>query len=240
VSSETTEPQSLAEIYVAAREKLEAERQAPPEPPVAQPSSEPPGGEPAVSETEAYLAELEEAEARAAGLLDSGAADEGAAGVIRHMRTILKKNRKAVDRIWHEARTEARLELIRERQSESNYRRLSVPESARALFSGVDPTDTVAMRARATELQEAGISWAGQPQPPAPPPPDPNAAAVAAMQAAAAGASGPAQDGDLFSRMQAMKANPDKYTDEQHSAIVKEYNRAVDSAARKGGAGARG
>jgi hypothetical protein len=132
--------------------------------------------------TDAYLAELEAADAEAAGLLESGAPNESAGRLIRQMREALKRHRKEVDRIREEARTEAREELIRERQTESNFRRLGVPASARALFSDVDPTDQAAMQARANELREAGIAWPGQPQPAAPPPPDPNLLAVQAMQ----------------------------------------------------------
>lgn len=193
--------------------------------------------------TDSYIAELEEAEARAAGLLEEAGPDSldpRAGHVIKAMRAALNRHRREVDRIRDEARTEARQELIRERQSESNYRRLGVPPSARALFSDLDPTDQQAMQARVDELRQAGIAWPGQPGPPPPPPPDPNLQAIAAMQAAAAGGVTMGSAGDLTTRMADMAAHPDKYTDAQRDAIVDEYNRAVDSAAARMGAGALG
>lgn len=194
------------------------------------------------SVTESYLAELEEAEARAAGLLDGPEGeglDQRAGALIRHLRTILKQNRKAVDRIRDEARTEARAELVRERQTEAAFRRLSVPPSARALFEDVDKTDERAMARRADELREAGLSWPDMPQPPAPPSPDPSLVQQA-MQAAAAGGVTPGSAGDLFTRMQKMADNPGDYTAEEHAAVVEEYNRAVDAAARTNTSGALG
>lgn len=129
------------------------------------------------TETETYIAELEAAEAQAAGLLDGPdgeGLDQRAGAVIRQLRAATKRHRAVVDRIRHEARTEARQELIRERQTEAGFRRLAARPSARALFGDVDPADEQAMAARSDELREAGVTWPGQPQPPAPPLPDPN------------------------------------------------------------------
>ena len=192
--------------------------------------------------TDAYLAELEAADAEAAGLLDGpdgGGLDPRPAAVIKHLRAATKRHRKEIDRIRAEAITVARGELIAERQRESAFRRLAVPQSARALFGDLDPTDQQAMAARADELRQAGVTWPGQPQPPGPPPPDPNLAAQVAMMAAAAGGTHPDDAGDLGARMKAMEANPGKYSDEQHDAVVAEFNRAAQAAARPG-SGARG
>jgi hypothetical protein len=169
------------------------------------------------SATETYLAELETAEAEAAGLFEEAGPDgEGlnqrATAVIKTLRAALKRRAIEIDTIRAEARSEARAELVRERQTEANYRRLSVPESARALFSDVDPTDREAMQARAEELREAGISWNGQPQPAPPPPPDPNVAAVGAMQTAAASAGGGPEP--LERRLQRMADNPAAFSDQ--------------------------
>src|SRR5438128_7055581 len=120
----------------------------------------------------------------------------------------MKRSRQQIETIRAEARTEARQELIRERQTEAGFRRLGVPPSARALFGDVDTTDEQAMAAPANELREAGVTWPGQPQPPAPPPPDPNLAAMIAMQAAAAGGDTPGSEGDLADRPRKQAANP--------------------------------
>jgi len=194
------------------------------------------------AETDSYLAEIEAADAEAAGLLDGpdgGGLDPRPAAVIKHLRAATKRHRREVDRIREEARTEARQELIRERQSEAGFRRLGVPPSARALFGDVDATDQQAMQARADELREAGVTWPNQPQPPVTPP-DPNLAAQMAMMAAAAGGTHPDDASDLQARMRDMEANPHKYSDEQHAAIVAEFNRAVASAGRTGTSGALG
>jgi hypothetical protein len=239
-----TEARSILEIYGAVLDRQKAERLAAPGAPAAQPSSEEPGGEAIVStETESYLAELEAAEAQAAGLLDGpdGAGLDGRAGaVIRQLRAAAKRHRKEVDRIRDEARTEARQELVRERQTEASYRRLGVPPSGRALFGDLDPTDFEAMQARADELREAGVTWPGQPQPPAPPPPDPNLAAQQAMMAAAAGGGTEGAEGDLAERLRKQAANPAAYSDQERDKTVDDYNRAVQAAGRTGTSGARG
>jgi hypothetical protein len=193
-----------------------------------------------MSETEErFLAELEEAEMRTAGVLDGpDGTPDPRDGLIRNLRRVVKGNREKLDRIREEVRAEVRHEMKVERRTEAAWRNAGVPEAARSLFSGLDPTDQAAMQARADELRQAGISWAGQPQPPAPPPSDPNAAAVAAMQAAAAGANPP--EPPFEQRMRDMHANPKRYTDEQRDRAVQDYNRAVTAAARQGGAGARG
>ncbi len=147
-----------------------------------------------------------------------------------------KQHRKALERV----RDEVRHELKAERRTEARWRDLGVPEAARTLFAGLDPFDGKAMEARIAELAGAGITWDGAPAAPAPPPPDPNLAAQMAMMAAAAGGTHPDDAGDLATRMRAMEDNPGKYTDEQHAAIVREYNTAVASAGRHGTSGARG
>jgi hypothetical protein len=186
------------------------------------------------TETETYLAEIETAEAEAAGLLaDVGAdgLDQRARATIKHLRMALKRHRDAVDVIRQEAATSARQELIRERQAEANFRRLGVPPSARGLFGDLDPTDSQAMQARATELRAAGVSWPGMPQPAGPPPPDPALVAQQAMQRASSGAVTLSSAGDLKARMLDMKANPGRYSDEQIQSAVNEYNQAVTRAA---------
>jgi hypothetical protein len=102
-----------------------------------------------VSETESYLAELEAAEAEADSFLQAvdPEKDRGLA-LTRRLRETVKRHRREIDHIREEARAEARQELIRERQSESNFRRLGVPPGARALFSDVDPTDEAASAGR--------------------------------------------------------------------------------------------
>jgi hypothetical protein len=182
---------------------------------------------------------LEAAEAEAAGLWeqagpDGKGLDPSARALIRRMRGVLKQFGRKVDTIRAEARTEARQELIRERQTEAGFRRLAVPPSARALFGDMDPADEQAMAARSDELREAGVTWPGQPQPPAPPPPDPNLVAVQAMQAAAAGGGTEGAEGDLAYRMKKMAANPAAYSDREHDRTVDDYNRAVQAAARPG------
>jgi hypothetical protein len=236
-----TQPRSIAQIYLEAAAELEAERQHPPEPPVARQVTEESGGGASVStETEQYLAELEAADAEAAGLLEQTDPDHRAGPLIRQMRATLKRHRREVDRIREEARTQARQELIRERQSEAGFRRLGVPPSARALFGDVDPTDPAAMATRADELRQAGVSWPGQPRPPGPPPPDPNLAAQQAMMAAAAGGATPGLEGDLATRLQKQAANPAAYSDAERDKTVADYNRAVQAASRHGTSGARG
>lgn len=196
-----------------------------------------------MSETETYLAELEAAEAEAAGLWeragpDGGDLNESARALIRRMRGVLKQYGHKVETMRTELRTEARHELIRERQTEAGFRRLSVPPSARALFGDVDPTDEAAMAARSDELREAGVTWPGQPAP-EPPKVDPTLAAQRAMQMAAAGGGTPGSAGDLKARMLDMQANPGKYSDNQIAAVVDEYNAAV-RAAEKPSSGALG
>jgi hypothetical protein len=194
-------------------------------------------------QTDRYLAELETAEAEAAGLLERAGPDgeglNGAGPVIRQLRAAVKRHSKEVERIRAEARAEARAELITERKREASFRRLGVPDGpARALFAEVDPADDTAMAARAAELRGLGITWNGQPPAaPAAPQPDPNVDTVAAMQLAAAGGNGTAAPFDH--QMRAMAANPDNFTDEQRDRAVKDYNRAVNAAARNG-AGALG
>jgi hypothetical protein len=189
-----------------------------------------------MSETETYLAELEAVEAEADAYLqetDPEGKDHSLA-LTRNLRKTVKRHRKEIDRIRAEALAEARQELIRERQTEANFRHLVVPPSARALFSDLDPTDREAMAARADELRQAGVTWPDQPQPPAPPGPDPNALAVLAMQMAAAGGITPESAGDLKARMLDMKAHPEKYSDAQIQAAVDDYNQAVQAASRSG------
>ncbi len=191
---------------------------------------------------EQVIAEYDALEQEADAFLqeaDPEGKDRGLA-LTRTLRKAMKRSRQQIEAIRSEARTEARLELIRERQTEAGFRRLAVPPSARALFSDVDPTDQAAMQARADELREAGVTWPGQPQPPVPPPPDPNLAAMIAMQAAAAGGETPGSEGDLADRLRKQAANPGAYSDRERDRTVDDYNRAVDAAARKGGAGALG
>ncbi len=192
------------------------------------------------TETESYLAELETVEQEANAFLneaDPEGQDRGLA-LTRQLRATVKPYRRQIDTIRAEARAEARQELITERQAESSFRRLGVPPSGRALFADLDPTDFEAMQQRANELREAGISWPGQPEPAGPPPPDPRQVAIEQMQQASAG--GLPLQGDLASRMRDMEANPHKYSDAQHVAIVEEYNQAVTRAGMHSSAGARG
>jgi hypothetical protein len=194
-------------------------------------------------ETDRYLAELETAEAEAAGLLDGAGPDgEGlnprASAALRHTRKILNQHKKAIERVRQETAAEVREQMIAERKTEAGFRRLGVPESARVLFSGVDASDEAAMQARAVELQKGGISWDGQPLAPTPPQPDPNVDTVAAMQLAAAGGNGTVPPWDV--EIKDMAAHPERYSDEQRDQTVKAYDRAVDAAARKPGAGALG
>ncbi len=195
--------------------------------------------------TDVYLAELEAAEARAAGVLDDAEARDGdgpdglnarAGAALRHTRKILKQHKAAVQRV----RDEVRAELAAERKVEAAWRNAGIPEAARTLFAGLDPTDSKALQARTAELAGAGITWNGQPQPAPPPPPDPNLAAQQQMQAAAAGAVTMESAGDLADRLRRQAANPAAYSDEQRSRTVDDYNRAVQAAARQGTSGARG
>lgn len=199
------------------------------------------------SATEQYLAELEAAEAQATGVLDDAEAQGGeglngrAGAALRRTRKILNQHKAAIERVRSEVAAEVREQMIAERKAEAGYRRLGVPEGpARALFTGIDSTDEQAMQARAAELRSLGISWDGQPQASAPPAPDPNLAAQVAMMAAAAGGATVGSAGDLKRRMLDMEANPGNYSQEAIDAVVWEFNRAVDSAARTGTSGALG
>jgi hypothetical protein len=197
------------------------------------------------SVTEQYIAEIEAAELEAAGLFqdagpDGAGLDPRATATIKRMRGALKRHRGVVDSIRAEAIAVARAELVRERQTETSFRRLGVPPGARALFSDLDPTDRVAMDARADELRQAGVSWPDQPRPPGPPAPDPNLVAQRAMQAAAAGAVTPESAGDLATRLRRQAANPAAYSDSQRDRAVDDFNAAVNAAARTGTSGALG
>jgi hypothetical protein len=193
-----------------------------------------------VSETEVYLAELEAVEAEADAFLaeaDPQGQDRGLA-LTRQMRKTLKRYSKQIDRIRQEAMASARQELIRERQTEAGFRRLNVPQSARALFGDVDPTDLEAMQQRADELRQAGLSWPGQPQPAPPPPPDPTVAAVQQMQMAQAGGMGGPEPWD--SKLRRVAADPGAFSDQERDDVVDQYNQAVTRAGMPHSSGALG
>jgi hypothetical protein len=192
-----------------------------------------------MSETyERVLGEYDALEAQAAELLDNAEADaDPRLALTRNLRRAAKRHRAELERAVAEVREQVRAELVAERKLESAFRRLGVPDGpARALFEGVDTDDQTAMQARADELRGMGITWNGPPPPP--PPPDPILAQTAAMQAAAGG--GSIDNGDLFTRMKDMEANPEKYSDQQVQGAVQEFNRRVDAAARTNGAGVLG
>jgi hypothetical protein len=183
------------------------------------------------------IASYDALEQQAAELLDNDDAEaDPKLALTRNLRRALQRHRAEVERV----RDEVRHELKEERRTEARWRDLGIPETARALFSGLDPFDGKAMQSRITELSEAGVTWNGAPEPPAPKPVDPNLAVQQAMQQAAHGGGTPGAEGDLKRRMLDMEANPGKYTDEQHDAIVAEFNRAVDAAGRTRTSGARG
>jgi molybdenum-dependent DNA-binding transcriptional regulator ModE len=196
------------------------------------------GDEPDVSDTyDRVLSEYDALEQQAAELLEGDEAEaDPRLALTRNLRRALKRHRAEVERV----RDEVRHELKEERRTEARWRDLGIPETARALFSGLDPFDGKAIQARTAELQANGVTWNGAPQPPAPPPPDPNLAVQQAMQQAAHGGGTPGAEGDLKRRMQAMEADPGKYSDEQRDAIVREYNQAVDAAGRTRTSGALG
>jgi hypothetical protein len=177
----------------------------------------------------------DELEEEAAGLLAAPNAerdlDARATVLIRRMRRVLKEHGQAIERTRAETREQVLGELRQARETEAAYRRLNVPETARALFAGVDVTDAEAMAKRAEELRAAGVTWSGQPAPP-PPPPDPGRflAAQMAMQAAEAGAGAPIEDSSLERRMLKMAQSPESYSDAQREAVVEEFNKAVRGA----------
>jgi hypothetical protein len=73
----------------------------------------------------------------------------------RRLREVDKRHRDRFARM----REEVRAEVIAERKAEAGFRRLNVPEAARALFQGIDPADERAMAEQAARLREAGVTW---------------------------------------------------------------------------------
>jgi len=177
-------------------------------------------------------------EAEAAGLLDQHGDDlDGrASALIRHFRKLAKGHRAALERVASETREQVLAEQTAARRAEAGFRRLGVPEGARALFQGVDPGDGQAMAARAAELRAMGVTW-GQPQAPPPPAVDPTLAAQAAMQAAEAGGNAP---DPLEARVARMAASPDAASAEQVRGITDEVNARVRAASSGYSSGAVG
>jgi hypothetical protein len=202
------------------------------------PARDPSGGEVTMSEDATNpAAEYDALESEAAELLGHPAAETdlnaSASALIRRMRKLLKQHGDQVERARTEGHKQAFAELAQQRQTEAAFRRLSVPETARALFAGVDVADQQAMAQRAEELRLAGVTWSGQPVPPPPPPPDPNLASMQAMVQAEAGGS-VTGNGDLQARLERMAAEPEKYSDEQVRAVIGELNGQVRASTTPG------
>lgn len=168
--------------------------------------------------------------------------------------SLITRLRDAAKRAEKRGREAARTEFEQGRARESAFARLKVPEVIRPLFEGIDVTDEKAVQSKVDAIKAAGFNWETPPpeaqqqtqqqqtqqQPIVPVQVDPNLQAQLAMQQAAAGGGTPGQQGDLATRMQAMEANPGKYTQDQIDQVVQEYNEAVTAAARQGTSGALG
>lgn len=224
------EARSVLEIYEAILDRQKAERQAPPETPAAQPSSEEPGGATTVSEE--VFDERDPLEVEAESWLGDNPGHRAGA-LIRQLRESAKRAEKRGYQKALDDQAEGR-------RLESAWRKAEIPLRLRPLFDGVDPGDEKAIQAKIAELRADGVVWGSAVPPPPPPQVDPNLLAQQAMMAAAAGGGTPGSEGDLAYRMQKMEANPGAYSDEQHAAVVAEYNRAVQAAAPTGTSGALG
>lgn len=145
-------------------------------------------------------------------------------------RRAVKDGREAEARGYERAKQE----LASEQASRQAFDRLKVPAALQGLFSGIDPTDTVAMDAKVADLRAAGITWqAAGDTPTTQQQPDPMAAQVAGMAAATSGGGGtPDPAGDLAAL--AKKAETDPAAADQYLAQVN----AMVRAAGQQGAGA--
>ena len=167
--------------------------------------------------------------------------DHSAAALIKNLR---KWGKQAEKRGREQAKAEFDAQQARDRAFSK------IPTPLRRLFDGIDPTDSKAIQEQVDALKALGLKLdadePGQQQAPAQQQPpqatstDPVQAAVAAMQQTAAGGATPGLAGDLATRMQAMAANPEKYTQQQIDAIGLEYNQAVQQASRQDTSGALG
>ena len=168
--------------------------------------------------------------------------DHRASALIKQLRASVKRaDKRGYDRAVAEATAQkARDEAF-----------AKIPAAVRPLFKEIDPTDTKAIQEQIGALKALGLNLdTEEPAAPQAPtqqqPPQQQQAqstdqlAVAAMQQLAAGGTTTEPAGDLATRMQAMQANPGKYTDEQIQATVNEYNQAVVAASRQGTSGALG
>ncbi len=153
---------------------------------------------------------------------------------------LIKQLRNSAKRAYKRGREEALQEQNEARRLESAWRRAEIPLRLRPLFDGVDPGDAKAIEAKAAELRADGVVWGSAVPPPPPPRVDERLAAQQMMQQASAGGATPGSAGDLKRRMLDMEANPSKYSQEAIDAVVKEYNNAVDAAARTRTSGALG
>lgn len=169
--------------------------------------------------------------------------DHSAAALIKNLR---KWGKTAEKRGREAAQAEFTVQQAREKAF------AKIPAAVRPLFNGIDPTDSKAITDQLDALKALGLkveadapegqqqSTQQQAQQVPQVTVDPNLVAQQAMQQAASGGTTPGQDGDLATRMQAMAVNPGKYTDEQIDAVTREYNEAVNTAARQGTSGALG
>jgi hypothetical protein len=164
--------------------------------------------------------------------------DTRSLALVRRFRTLARQHGKAIESALAAGRKQAIAELAQQRQTEAAFRRLNVPETARTLFAGVDPTDQAAMATRAEELRQAGVTWPGQPAPEPPPDPHRFLAEQAAMQQAEAGGSAP--DQSLEHRMERMAQHPESFSDQQISGAIDELNAQVRAAAAGPSSGALG
>lgn len=190
--------------------------------------------------------EYDQLEEEAAAWLGQNPDDERADLV----RKLNKSHRRVEDRITkavEKAVAEAKAQWDQGHTRGQVFERLGIPKRLYRDFEGIDPTDEKAVQERIGELRADGITWAapqsqqqanGQQQQQTPQ--DASQVALQQMQQAAAGGTTPGSSGDLATRMLDMNANPGKYTDDQRSAIIAEYNTEVVGASRQGTSGALG